>query len=116
MQDHPSFPVTIRLHEHLWLDHATPAVTALLRRTFRRPNDLQVLAMDDASPEMPGLGVLMVAAMKCTSRGVVTADSIDFRMLSTVADADTLEAGLRELARLLEQPAVQALEIGRAHV
>jgi choline dehydrogenase-like flavoprotein len=109
LQDHPSFPVTIKLHEHLWLDTSTPAVTALMRHTFRRPHDIQVLAMDDASPEMPGLGVLMVAAMKCASRGVVTLDGIDFRMLSAGDDADTLDAGIRLLERVLEHPEVQAL-------
>jgi choline dehydrogenase/5-(hydroxymethyl)furfural/furfural oxidase len=109
LQDHPSFPVTIKLHEHLWLDTNTPAVTALMRHTFRRPRDLQVLAMDDASPELPGLGVLMVAAMKCASRGVVTLDGIDFRMLSAGADADTLDAGIRHLEVVMGHPRMQAL-------
>lgn len=109
LQEHPSFPVTIRLHERSWHSGAMPAVSALWRGTYRRPNDLQILPMDTVGGEALGYGVLMAAAMRAESRGVVTLDGIHFNMLSDMRDLDTLEAAIRGLEMMLEHPAVGAL-------
>lgn len=109
LQDHPSFPVTIRLREEHWLQPGVPAVSSLLRATYRRRHDLQVLPLDEADPTLPGLGVLLGAVMKVASRGVVTADAIEFRMLSDERDVAAMHAVADVVERLLEHPVVAAL-------
>ena len=112
LQDHPSFPIALRLREGFASGPQTPVVTALLRATYHDVNDLQVLAMNDADPAAPGLGILLGALMRVHSRGTVElatddpADEpvVDFAMLSDDRD----ELGMRAAVDLVERIAHSA--------
>jgi len=117
LQDHPSFPITIALRAgYESVPHAL-VVTALLRATHRHHHDLQVLALNDADPAAPGLGVLMGALMQCESRGSVrlasadpTVDPIvDFDMLCDERDIDGMNAVVELLERIAHSEAVERI-------
>jgi choline dehydrogenase/5-(hydroxymethyl)furfural/furfural oxidase len=107
LQDHPSFPIALRLLDGFAAGPEQPVVTALLRATYRDEHDLQVLAMNDADPAVPGLGILMGALMQVESRGTVTLAGddptvepvVDFAMLSDERD----EAPMRAAVELVER-------------
>lgn len=112
LQDHPSFPLTLRLHEPVTDPLGRPAITALLRATHAVHHDLQLLAMDVLDPSLPDLALLMGAAMRVHSRGSVRLASTDplvdpiveFDMVSDDRDLDTLRAA----AQLAERVALSA--------
>jgi choline dehydrogenase-like flavoprotein len=107
LQDHPSFPIALRLLDGFSATPDQPVVTALLRATYRDEHDLQVLAMNEADPAVPGLGILMGALMHVESRGTVSLASthptvqpvVDFAMLSDERD----EAPMRAAVELVER-------------
>jgi choline dehydrogenase/5-(hydroxymethyl)furfural/furfural oxidase len=107
LQDHPSFPIALQLREGFAAGADQLVVTALLRSTFRDEHDLQVLAMNDADPTVPGLGILLGALMKVASQGSVTLATddatvdpvVDFAMLSDERD----EAPMRAAVDLVER-------------
>jgi len=107
LQDHPSFPIALRLLEGFAATADQPVVTTLLRATYRDEHDLQVLAMNEADPAVPGLGILMGALMHVESRGTVSLASadptvqpvVDFSMLSDERD----EAPMRAAVELVER-------------
>jgi choline dehydrogenase/5-(hydroxymethyl)furfural/furfural oxidase len=114
LQDHPSFPIAIALHAEFAAAPHALVVAALLRSTFRDTNDLQVLALDEADPSVPGLGVLMGALMRCESRGSVRLAStdphidpiVDFAMLSDERDIDAMRAAVRLVERIAHSTAI----------
>lgn len=114
LQDHPSFPITLRLRRP---STATPVVTALVRDTYLDTHDLQVLAMERADPAMPDLAVLLGAYMRPRSRGTVRLVSddpavhpeVDFAMLSDERDVAGMRAAVRLLERIASSPAVGAV-------
>ena len=114
LQDHPSFPITLRLREP---NHFSPVVTALVRDTFVDTHDLQLLAMERADPEMPELAVLLGAYMYPRSRGTVrlasndpsVAPVVDFGMLSDERDLAGVRAAIRLVERVAQSPAVAAV-------
>jgi choline dehydrogenase-like flavoprotein len=120
LQDHPSFPIPVLLHDPVDGTQRRLAVTALLRATFVDEHDLQVLAMDVADLAMPELGLLMGAAMRVYSRGSVrlagndpTLDPIiDFDMLADERDLDALRAAAMLADRVARSSAIR--EIGTA--
>lgn len=78
LQDHPSFPLALRLHEEV--------VDARIRGWRSRPcsaprtskhHDLQLLAMDVLDPALPSLALLMGAVMRVHSRGSVRLAAAD---------------------------------------
>jgi len=107
LQDHPSFPIALRLLDGFAATADQPVVTTLLRATYRDEHDLQVLAMNEADPAVPGLGILMGALMQVESRGTVSLASddptvqpvVDFAMLSDERD----EAPMRAAVELVER-------------
>ncbi|MCY7300742.1 MAG: GMC family oxidoreductase N-terminal domain-containing protein [Ilumatobacteraceae bacterium] len=110
LQDHPSFPLALRLHEPIVDPLQRLAVTALLRASHVAHHDLQLLAMDVTDPADPSLALLMGAAMQVYSRGWVRLAStdphadpiVDFAMLTDERDMATLRAA----AELAERVAV----------
>lgn len=112
LQDHPSFPLTLRLHHPTDEPLSRPAVTALLRAAHAVHHDLQLLAMDALDAALPDLGLLMGAVMRAHSRGTVRLASsdplidpiVDFRMLSDERDLQALRAA----AVLAERVALSA--------
>ncbi|MGB8859826.1 MAG: GMC oxidoreductase [Ilumatobacteraceae bacterium] len=109
LQDHPSFPMAMRLREPPANPAERVAITALLRATHLERHDLQVLAMDVVDLEHPDLGLLMGAVMRVHSRGRVRLAATDpliepfveFEMLTDDRDM----AALRAAARLVERVA-----------
>ncbi len=114
LQDHPSFPVTLRLRHP---NSASPVVTALVRDSYLDTHDLQVLAMERADPDMPDLAVLLGAYMRPRSRGSVRLVSddptvhpeVDFAMLSDDRDVAGLRAAVRLVERIASSPEVTAV-------
>ena len=107
LQDHPSFPVTLRLHDDVPPHGDTPDIGALLRASYREADDLQVLSVNHApGADAPGYGVLLGALMVVHSTGSVRLASndptidpvIECGMLDDERDLD----GLRAAARLVE--------------
>jgi choline dehydrogenase-like flavoprotein len=117
LQDHPSFPIIVRLREGYHVSPHSLVVSALLRATYSETNDLQVLVMDEADPAAPDLGVLLGALMRVRSQGTVRlADDaaeaarsqpvIDFAMLSDERDLPGIRAAVRLAERVAADPAV----------
>lgn len=117
LQDHPSFPMAMLLHEPPVDPAALVAVSALLRADHRVRHDLQVLAMDVVDPAMPTLGLLMGAAMRVESRGQVRLASndptvdpvVEFNMLSDERDLVALRAAAQLTERLALSDAMAAV-------
>jgi choline dehydrogenase-like flavoprotein len=110
LQDHPSFPIAVRLREPVSDPLERLAVSALLRATHLEHHDLQLLAMDVLDPSAPALGLLMGAVMRVHSRGSVTLASLD-PMLDPVVDFEMLSddrdlTALRAAAMLAERVAL----------
>lgn len=117
LQDHPSFPVTLMLGEEHRLRPHQVAASVLLRATFTEPHDVQVLALDEADPQLPGLGVLIAAVMQVRSRGSVRLESpdpavhprVDFAMLSDERDMVAMRAAVDVVEGLTAHPAIRAV-------
>ena len=114
LQDHPSFPITLRLRQP---ERFAPVVTALLRDTYLDTHDLQVLAMEQADPAFPDLAVLLGAYMHPRSRGsvrIVDRDplrhpTVDFAMLSDERDVAGVRAAVRLVERIAASPEMSAV-------
>lgn len=114
LQDHPSFPITLRMQPGAAAAPADLTVTALLRATHRATNDLQVLALEEADPSVPGLGVLLGALMQVHSTGTVTlagddpavAPMVDFAMLSDERDLPGMRAAVELVERIAHSDAI----------
>lgn len=108
LQDHPSFPMALLLHEPPAEPASLVAVSALLRADHVVRHDLQVLAMDIVDHAMPTLGLLMGAVMQVHSRGQVRLASTDpmvdpvvaFNMLADERDLVALRAAAALTERL----------------
>lgn len=117
LQDHPSFPITLRMKPGAAAESGAPTVTALLRATHRHARDLQVLALEEADPSLPGLGVLLGALMLVHSTGSVSlADDdparppvIDFAMLSDERDVPGMRAAVDLVERIALGGAIAAV-------
>ncbi|HQZ33373.1 MAG TPA: GMC family oxidoreductase N-terminal domain-containing protein [Ilumatobacteraceae bacterium] len=117
LQDHPSFPLALRLHEPVVDPMSRLATTALLRATHVEHNDLQLLAMDVVDPADPSLALLMGAAMRAYSRGSVRLASddpradplVDFAMLTDDRDVATLRAAAELAERVAASAAVTSI-------
>jgi len=116
LQDHPSFPITLRRRDGgAMADELT--VTALLRASHRAVDDLQVLALEDADPSVPGLAVLLGALMHVHSRGSVTLASddpavqpvVNFAMLSDERDLPGMRAAVELVERVAQSRAMAAV-------
>ena len=116
LQDHPSFPITLRRRDGgAMADELT--VTALLRATHAEVDDLQVLALEDADPSVPGLAVLLGALMHVHSRGSVSLASddpmgqpvVDFAMLSDERDLPGMRAAVALVERVAHSRAMRAV-------
>ena len=98
LQDHPSFPLALRLHEPTSDPLQRLAISALLRASHVVHHDLQLLAMDVVDPADPSLALLMGAVMQVHSRGTVRLQStdptvdpiVDFAMLTDERDLSAL--------------------------
>lgn len=116
LQDHPSFPITLRRRDGGAMAGEL-TVTALLRATHAQVDDLQVLALEDADPSVPGLAVLLGALMHVHSRGSVTLASddptaqpvVDFAMLSDERDLPGMRAAVELAERVAHSRAVAAV-------
>ena len=114
LQDHPSFPVALQLRDEFRAAPDSLVVTALLRATHRRTNDLQLLAMNEADPNVPGLGILLGALMLVHSTGTVTLASddpavdpmVDFAMLSDERDLPGMRAAVELAERVAGSDAI----------
>lgn len=116
LQDHPSFPLTLVVHDGVRTEREMLSVGALLRSAHREPDDLQVLAMDEVGPEAPGVGVLLGAVMRVWSRGAVRLGAepmgppeVDFTMLSDERDMEAMRAVVDLVERVAASPAVSAV-------
>lgn len=112
LQDHPSFPITLRRRDGGAMAGEL-TVTALLRASHAEVDDLQVLALEDADPSVPGLAVLLGALMHVRSRGAVTLAShdptvqpvVDFAMLSDDRDLPGMRAAVALAERVANSSA-----------
>ena len=108
LQDHPSFPLALQLHEPTVDPMQRLAVSALLRASHVARHDLQVLAMDVVDPADPSLALLMGAVMQVYSRGSVRLKSadpcddpiVDFAMVTDERDMSALRAVAELTARV----------------
>ncbi|MEY4173452.1 MAG: hypothetical protein RI900_617 [Actinomycetota bacterium] len=115
LQDHPSFPITLRLREPAVA--GGPVVTALLRATHAEQHDLQVLAMESVGSAAPGFAVLLGALMRVRSTGSVRLASsdplqhpmVDFAMLSDDRDLPGMRAAVELAERVALSPEVSAI-------
>jgi choline dehydrogenase-like flavoprotein len=116
LQDHPSFPITVRRRDGGAMAGEL-TVTALLRASHQEVDDLQVLALEDADPSVPGLAVLLGALMHVRSRGTVTLASddptvqpvVDFAMLSDDRDLPGMRAAVALVERVANSRAFAAV-------
>ena len=123
LQDHPSFPLALRLHEEVVDAQSRVAVSALLRATHLEHHDLQLLAMDVLDPALPSLALLMGAVMRVHSRGSVrlaaadpTVDPIvEFAMLSDERDLVALRAAATLTERVALSSAMRAVAAPEAY-
>ncbi|MBI4936502.1 MAG: GMC family oxidoreductase N-terminal domain-containing protein [Actinobacteria bacterium] len=114
LQDHPSFPIALRLREEFRAAPDSLVVTALLLATHRHTHDLQLLAMNEADPAAPGLGILLGALMLVHSTGTVTLASddptvdpvVDFAMLSDERDLPGMRAAVELAERITASDAI----------
>lgn len=114
LQDHPSFPITLRLRQP---GRFAPTVTALLRDSYLDSHDLQVLALEQADPALPELAVLLGAYMRPRSSGsvrIVSSDplqhpAVDFAMLSDERDMAGMRAAVRLVERIAASPEMSAI-------
>ena len=116
LQDHPSFPIAIARRD-------VADVTSLPIATLARlpgadgVDDLQVLPMEYVDAAMPGLALVMAAAMRVHGRGRVTlADTdatidpvVEFDLLADERDAATVQRAIDAVEQLLEHPAFRAM-------
>jgi choline dehydrogenase/5-(hydroxymethyl)furfural/furfural oxidase len=116
LQDHPSFPVAIARRE-------VAEVTGLPIATLARlpgaegVDDLQVLPMEYVDAAMPGLALVMAAAMRVHGRGRVTLAGndpasdpvVDFDLLADDRDAATVQRAIDAAEQLLDHPAFRAM-------
>ena len=115
LQDHPSFPITLRLHEPARQGGAV--VTALLRASHAVHHDLQVLAMESVGAAAPGLAVLLGALMRVHSTGTVRLAGddplqhpvVDFAMLSDERDLPGMGAAVELVERVALSPGIAAV-------
>lgn len=120
LKDHVAFPVAIELGERAAWDAAALPISVVARLSSgESPADLQVLPMDNLGPGVPNTGLVMVALMEVRSTGTVRLGSrplgdpvVDFNLLSDPVDERRLLAGVRQLERLLDHPALRS--VGRA--
>jgi choline dehydrogenase/5-(hydroxymethyl)furfural/furfural oxidase len=114
LQDHPSFPVTLLMKPGATAAPGGLTVTALLRATHRHTHDLQVLALEEVDPAVPGLGALIGALMLVHSRGTVSLSSndpaappmVDFAMLSDERDLPGMRAAVELVERIATSDAI----------
>jgi choline dehydrogenase-like flavoprotein len=114
LQDHPSFPITLRLKPGSVDSPRALGVTALVRATHAHPHDLQVLGLEVADPAVPGLAVLLGALMLVHSTGTVSLASqdplappvVDFAMLSDDRDLPGLRAAVTLVERIARCDAI----------
>jgi choline dehydrogenase/5-(hydroxymethyl)furfural/furfural oxidase len=108
LQDHPSFPITLRLKPGSVEAPGALGVTALIRATHAHSHDLQVLGLEVADPAVPGLAVLLGALMLVHSTGTVSLASqdplappiVDFAMLSDDRDLPGMRAAVTLVERI----------------
>lgn len=116
LQDHPSFPLGIRLREPAAPGTLAIATTAQLSSSIGH-RDLQLLPIDHVDPAFPDLGLLMAAAMDVWSRGDVRLASedplvdpiVDFDMLSDDRDIEVLLQAIELADQALGHPAMRAI-------
>jgi 5-(hydroxymethyl)furfural/furfural oxidase len=114
LQDHPSFPIAVQLHPDHLPTHGALVVAALLRATHRAHHDLQLLAMNEADPSVPGLGILLGALMQVHSTGTVALAGsdprldpvVDFAMLSDERDLPGMRAAVELAERVAHSDAI----------
>jgi len=117
LQDHPSFPLALRLHAPIIDPLQQLAVSALLRATYVAHHDLQLLAMDIVDPADASLALLLGAAMQVYSRGSVrlaatdphTDPIVDFAMLTDERDMRLLRAAAELAHRVASSDAMAAI-------
>jgi len=117
LQDHPSFPMALRLHDPIVEPLPQLAVSALLRSSHVAHNDLQMLAMDVVDQADASLALLMGAAMQVYSRGSVRLASndpnvdpvVDFAMLTDERDMATLRAAAELTQRVASSNAMATI-------
>lgn len=107
--DHPSFPITIVRHEPADPE-SLPIATVARLAGDEGPDDLQVLPLDHVDPGHPEVAVVMAAAMRVHSRGVVRLAGpdpnidpiVEFDMLSDQRDLRAVERAIDAVERLLD--------------
>ena len=119
LQDHPSASITVALKDPR--DPHSLAVSAVARfSSGRHAADLQLLPINHLGPDAVGYGAINVALMNVSSRGTVRLDPrdplaepiVDFDLLSTDEDVESLTVGVGVLLDLLNSPAVSAMSGG----
>ena len=117
LQDHPSFPLALRLHEPTSHPIERLAISALLRGSHVTHHDLQLLAMDVVDLTDPSVALLMSAVMQVHSRGSVRLNSADpnvdpvveFAMLADERDMSAMRAAAALAERVAHSESMAAI-------
>ena len=113
LQDHPSAPLALQFRDGVGSAAGSLAIGSLLQR-----GPLQFLPMNHLGSTAPGLGLLMTALMRPTTRaGTVRLQSddpfvdpaVDFAFLDEPADVAALVAGVRVALELLAAAAFREI-------
>ena len=108
LQDHPSFPFTVRVAKPAPAG-GLPIATVAPMSSATGVRDIQLLPVDGVDAEHPDLAVLMAAVMDVHARGRVTLASddptddpaVDFAMLGDERDERAMRAALDAAERVL---------------
>ncbi len=121
LQDHPSFPITVRL-----ADGGDPAglpiATVATLPSSMGPADLQLLPIDHIDPTSPDLAILMAAVMRVHTRGRVRVPDgpgdpiVELDLLADDRDAQLMGEAIdaAEAALAAFGPAVEPLPFDRS--
>lgn len=116
LQDHPSFPIAVQRRDPA--DVAGLPIATLARLPGAEGvDDLQVLPMEYVDTGMPGLALLMAAAMRVHGRGRValaaadpTVDPVvEFDLLADERDVAAVQQAIDAAEHLLAHPAFRAM-------
>jgi choline dehydrogenase/5-(hydroxymethyl)furfural/furfural oxidase len=116
LQDHPGFPIGVRLRTPA-VSGGLPIATVGHRSSTGGDRDLQLLPMDHADPAFPDLGLLMAALMTVHSRGTVRLHSsdplvdplVELDLLGDERDVAPMLEAIDRALEVLDHPAMRAV-------
>ncbi|MEZ5258692.1 MAG: GMC family oxidoreductase N-terminal domain-containing protein [Ilumatobacteraceae bacterium] len=117
LQDHPAFPIPLRLRVPPPSEDSLPATVIASFSSGRSPADLQLLVLDHLGPDRLGAAKVDVALMDVRSRGRVRLASddpeadpvVEFDLLSDPEDLARLRSGIEMVRDALTRDPIRAV-------